>query len=307
MKTLNIYESQLRLKTQDEVFSYLMSNFAQSIKYWDYFVNWNKVTRNLSGLEMDLNLLNYLVGKENIEEEFKNLLRQHPSISRLIPILIACREKEFSILTDYSGGEFTYRDYTFGSRLDITEEVLSDICVFARETGILNIFINRRIKSVPDYVLGIEVGLDSNGRKSRSGKAMEILLERLISPICNKYNFEYQKQANSKKIQQKWGIELQVDRSRRIFDFVINIGKKIVIVETNYYGGGGSKLKATAGEYKSLFEFTEAHGYGFIWITDGLGWKTSQNALHESFDKLDYIFNLKMVINGALEEALLNG
>jgi type II restriction enzyme len=79
------------------------------------------------------------------------------------------------------------------------------------------------------------------------------------------------------------------------------------VLETNYYGGGGSKLKATAGEYRSLFDFAASHGYQFVWVTDGPGWKSARLPLSEAFRELDHILNLKMVLDGALDEVLSHG
>lgn len=305
MKFLGTYKKLDIGNTVDHVFNYLIENLSESIKYWDYFVDWNKVNRNLSGLEMDLNLLNYLVGKENIESEFKLLLREHPSVAKLIPLLIACREKKFSILTSYSKDNFSYRRFSFTSKKKLSEEEVNDAYIFAKESGVLEIFKNRTLKSVPDYVLGVEVGLDSNGRKSRGGKAMENILESFIVSVCSQHGLDYAVQVDSKKINARWKIKIK--ESDRKFDFVINNKGKIVIIETNYYGGGGTKLKATAGEYETLFDYAKTNGYEFIWITDGLGWNTAHVPLRKTFDKLDYIFNLKMVTSGALEEVLING
>lgn len=305
MKYLKTYKTLAIGNTADHVFNYLIETLSESIKYWDYFVDWNKVHKNLSGLEMELNLLNYLIGKEDVESEFKLLLREHPTVINLIPLLIACREKKFSILTGYSKDNFSYQRFSFKSKKKLSQEEINDAFTFAKESGVLEIFKNRTLKSVPDYVLGIEVGLDSNGRKSRGGKAMENILESFIAPVCSERGLDYAVQADSNKINARWKIKIK--ESDRKFDFVINNNGKIVIIETNYYGGGGTKLKATAGEYETLFDYAKVNGYEFIWITDGLGWNTAHVPLRKSFDKLDYIFNLKMVTSGALEEVLNNG
>ena len=161
---------------------------------------------------------------------------------------------------------------------------------FAKETGLLEIFQKKIIKSVPDYVTGIEVGLDSNGRKNRGGTAMENIVESFIEVICSRHKLDYLTQADEKKVDQEWGQVLAIDKSKRKFDFAIRINNsKLLLIETNYYGGTGSKLKATAGEYKSLFEFVQSHGNSFLWITDGLGWTSTKRPLKEAFEKLNYI------------------
>jgi type II restriction enzyme len=48
---------------------------------------------------------------------------------------------------------------------------------------------------------------------------------------------------------ENWGLSVQSDKSERRFDFAIFTGEKLYLIETNFYGGGGSKLKAVAGEF----------------------------------------------------------
>ena len=85
---------------------------------------------------------------------------------------------------------------------------------------------------------------------------------------------------------------------------MINNNGKLILIEVNFYSAGGSKLKATAGEYKELSDMLSTQGLGFIWFTDGKGWNTAKTALQETFEHNDYIFNLDMVKDGVLEEVI---
>lgn len=123
--------------------------------------------------------------------------------------------------------------------------------------------------------------------------------------MCNKHGFKYMKQATSHKIR-KWGVNINVDRSNRKFDFAVYNGKNLYLIEANYYGGGGSKLKSTAGEYKALYDFITKDGHKFIWVTDGKGWVTTKKPLEETFHYIDYLLNLKMLSAGILEEIIVN-
>ena len=149
-------------------------------------------------------------------------------------------------------------------------------------------------------MIGVEAGLDSNGRKNRGGHAMENIVEAFIKSFCQENNLEYLKEANSERIQKEWGYTVPVDKSSRRYDFVVNTGKELLIFETNFYGGGGSKLKSTAGEYRNLYDVLD-NKFKFIWITDGLGWKSTVKPLRETFNHNDYIFNLNMLENGILD------
>jgi type II restriction enzyme len=108
----------------------------------------------------------------------------------------------------------------------------------------------------------------------------------------------------AKKIEDKWGKDVPTDKAKRRFDFVVNTGNELILFEVNFYRGGGSKLKATAGEYIGLEEIFKSSGLKFIWITDGLGWLTASTYLEEAFINNDYIFTLKMIKDGILEEVL---
>ena len=302
MKYSHIFKELLGCDSSEGVFDYFKTTLNSSITYWDYFVNWETVLGNVRDFEIDLNTLNYLIGKEDMEGEFKYLFKRQPSLMRLIPILLACRKNNFKILTDFTGGKFTYEDFTFTAPKTLSDEETDKAYKFVDNTGILNLFRQKAIKNVVDYVIGVEVGLDSNGRKNRGGTTMEKIVEELLKPICSRNELDCMVQATADKVKTEWGITLRVDKSSRRFDFAIRHDNNLCLIETNYYGGGGSKLKATAGEYKTLYDFLSADRHKFIWITDGAGWKSTLKPLEETFTHIDYTLNLNMVCKGVLEK-----
>jgi hypothetical protein len=142
-----------------------------------------------------------------------------------------------------------------------------------------------------------------NGRKNRGGTIMEDIVETFIVELCKKHNFEYLAQARPTEIKSKWGIDVKVDKSERSFDFAVYnpISKKVKLFEVNFYNGGGSKLKAVCGEFKSLYSELKIQNIDFIWVTDGLGWLTAKRPLEETYIHNDYVFNLDMLEKGVLE------
>ena len=276
---------------------YLISNLKETIKSWDYFVNWKKVIKNYHDVETSLNLLNTLIGKENIEEEAKQLLTEYPKIIGVIPALLALREKKIGLLADIKS--FQTKEFNFSKGISV-----DDATLFLKRSGFLDLISDRSIKSIPDYFIGVEVGLDTNGRKNRSGTAMETLIEFFVSDICKRNNWEYIPQATADKIKSKWGKNITVKKSSKRIDFAINTPNKLYLIETNFYGGGGSKLKSTAGEYADIYHQWTNDGHQFIWITDGLGWKSTTRPLRDTFNSTDYILNIDMVQKGVLEELL---
>jgi type II restriction enzyme len=293
----------LDIKTSDEYFNLLVRSFKESITSWDYFVNWAKVFKNVNSIEIELNLLNYLIGKSDdvIEEEFEKLLQDYPKLVKVIPILVALRENKINVLVEYNEKELVYKNYQFNNNDNI-----KGIVEFTKNSGLLELFSQKKLKNLVDYVTGIEVGLDSNGRKNRTGTLMEKIIDFYVALICKKNNLDYIPQATSDKVLSKWNKNLTVDKSSRIIDFAINNGKNIYLVETNFYGGGGSKLKATAGEYITMFNYWKDDGHNFIWITDGFGWTKTLKPLREAHNKIDYILNLQFILNGVLEFIICN-
>ncbi|MFW6220599.1 MAG: DpnII family type II restriction endonuclease [Nanoarchaeota archaeon] len=46
-------------------------------------------------------------------------------------------------------------------------------------------------------------------------------------------------------------------------------------------------------------------GIDLIWITDGLGWKTTKKSLFETFLHNDYLINIELVKKGVLKDIIL--
>ncbi len=301
-----IYLDKIACKNEEEVFSYLINTLKTTITKWDYFVNWTKVLSKVKDIEIELNILNYLVGKDNIETEFRYLLKKHPSIASIIPALVASRESCFKILMSFGYDRFIYEDFSFRKNSNLSDGDIKKATLFARESGFLDLVSSKRIKNIVDYVIGVEVGLDSNARKNRTGKMMEDIVGFFIQDICKRNSFRYLSQATSQKIYSTWGLTLTVDKSSRSIDFAVNTGKNLYLIETNFYGGVGSKLKSTAGEYRTMYDYWKKDGHKFIWITDGLGWKLTHLPLRETFNHIDVLLNLEMVSHGLLETILVD-
>ncbi|MDP2789039.1 MAG: type II restriction endonuclease [bacterium] len=278
-------------------FNNLITTFKNSIKTWDYFVNWKKVFGNSSNLEITLNKLNYLLGKENLKEEFKKLYSSNPDIIKALPVLLAVRENKLEVFDKITkNSEF----FDFSG----TEKDSEKYYEFLEKSGLARLFQKDGVKNLVDYVMGIEVGLDSNGRKNRGGSLMEEIVESFISELCNKNGFEYLSQARATAIKSKWGVDVKVDKSERSFDFAVfnPKNKKVKLFEVNFYNGGGSKLKAVCGEFKSLHTELKEQNIDFIWITDGLGWFTTKRPLEETYNHNEYVFNLNMLEAGILDK-----
>lgn len=282
-------------------FKRFANSFQSSIKAWDYFVNWNKVQNNRADCEIILNKLNYLLGKEDLKKEFIRLFEKEPDIIKVIPLLLAVRENKLEIYNS-ANNKTEYFDFSVMPKYSL--ELANKYYNFIVKTGLVDIFRKDGVKNLVDYVFGIEVGLDSNGRKNRGGNTMEQIVEARIELFCTKNGLKYKSQATASYMLSNWNVKVKVDKSERKFDFAIfnPKNKKIKLIEVNFYNGGGSKLKAVCGEFKSLYKELKAQNIDFIWITDGLGWNTTKKPLEETFNHNDYVISLAMLNDGFLDE-----
>ncbi|MDI6641993.1 MAG: type II restriction endonuclease [Elusimicrobiota bacterium] len=295
--------AEMGILSENAAFEYLMTHLKDTIRTYDFFVAWEKVLGNVSQVEVALNILNSLIGKDDIENKLKELIKSYTEIVPAIPLLIAVRGTTIKVAD--LGGDV---EYSFAKRKSYTAEEVEKIVYFASKCGLLKILSDKSVRNLVDYCIGVEVGLDTNARKNRSGAAMENLTEVYVKAICDKHGYNYICQATIAKIKAEFGRDVPVDKSDRHFDFAISAGKNIYLLEVNYYNGGGSKLKSVAGEFKSLFELVKREpNVGFVWVTDGPGWQTAKRPLLETFNATDYVINIKMIENGLLEEIIVKG
>lgn len=289
--------------TSDERLNLFLKTLSITNRTPEYYVNWDKVERETKQYELELNTLNYLIGKENIYEETLRLFEQQPNLIKAIPSLIASRDKVLDILSIDDNDDMSFERLDF-SKIDT--ERIEDYVVFAENSGLLDFLQNKANRSLVDYVYGVEAGLDSNARKNRSGTTMEGILERHVSKLASELGLEWKAQATAAYIKEKWNIEVPVDKSERRFDVAVYTAKnnKLWLIETNYYGGGGSKLKAVAGEFTELSQFVvqSKDDVEFVWVTDGQGWKTAHLPLSEAFGHIVNVFNLNMLKNNYLHD-----
>lgn len=301
MKYIDKYKS-IGILSENAAFEYLLSTLKDTIRTYNFFVAWEKVFGNVSQIEVSLNILNSLIGKADVESKLKKLIKQYPEIVPVIPFLIAVRGTSIKVAD--MGGDI---EYSFSKKKSYTDEQIDKISCFAEKSGLLKVFADKSVKNLVDYAIGVEVGLDTNARKNRSGTAMENLTEVYVKAICDKHGFKYLAQATVAKIKQEFGKTVSSDKSDRHFDFAIDAESKVYLIEVNYYSGGGSKLKSVAGEFSSLFSLVKNENTGFIWITDGKGWQTAKRPLSETFSNTDYVMNINMIEQGLLEEILAKG
>lgn len=285
-------------------FSTWLSGFRDSIADYGYYIDFEKVHRNVDNIKVELNILNSLIGSKNIEVDFENLMRKYPEVLKCIPLLLAVRANEI-YCQDENGGHLFQFD--FGKYPPNSHAHYERYKYFMRETGLFDLLENHIVNNLVDYATGVETGLDSNGRKNRGGHLMEDLVESFINKAGFVKDKTYFKEMYIHQITAKWGIDLSAisnqGKMEKRFDFVVKTPTMIYGIETNFYGSGGSKLNETARSYKTLaLETDTIDGFTFVWFTDGKGWTSARHNLEETFDVMEHIYNIKDLENCIIDE-----
>lgn len=282
-------------------FNNWISKFKDSVADWTYYVNFPKVYKNVDSIKIELNLLNSLINSKDIENEFRTLVSKYPEVLKVVPILLAKRDSEIKIID-----KGKYKNFDFFNRNYSIDEYVN----FMHKTGLFDLLSTHIISNLIDYVKGVEVGLDSNARKNRTGTAMENIVESFILDAGFIKDVTYFKEMKTSKIRELFGIDLKLEsldesKAEKRFDFVIKTEHKVYAIEVNFYSGGGSKLNETSRSYKMLAqESKEIPNFEFIWFTDGIGWNSAKKNLEETFDVLEHMYNIDDLENGVLSQII---
>ena len=281
-------------------FNKWLENFRSSIASYEYYTNFEKIFKNVNDIKIELNILNSLIGSQNIKEDFENIIEKYPETLKCIPILLAVRTNEIYV-TDVNG-EYVYSFKNRNYPVDQYSE-------FMEKTGLFKLLKEHIVNNLFDYVTGVETGLDSNGRKNRGGHLMEDLVESFIQNSGFEKNKNYFKEMYTSEIEKKWNIDLSAisntGKTEKRFDFVIKTDNQIYVIETNFYASGGSKLNETARSYKTITrEVNTIEGVTFVWFTDGIGWKSARHNLEETFDVLEHIYSINDLENDIIRKII---
>jgi len=281
------------MKNMSEQFNQFLLQFSETNATLDYFTDFKKIIINVNKISIKLNQLNYLIGKENLNEAVNELYQENPKAFEVLDILIAIRKNK-KAKTFNKNGEIVLLDNYFK-----TPESILD---YIEETGLAEVFRNKNVTNLVDYVFGIEVGLDTNARKNRGG----VNMSKAVSLIFDNAGVYYKKEVNNTIFPEIKSLGADVKR----FDFVIKTKIKTYLIETNYYNSGGSKLNETARAYSDVApKINQYDDYEFIWITDGQGWFSAKNKLEEAYNIIPSLYNLITLedfITKIQEEGILN-
>lgn len=256
-----------------------MSQLQKTNQTLDFFCDFDKISTNVSQVEMSLNTLNYLIGKEDLSNAVAEVWVRDPKAFEAMGILIAVREEGNKPVVDCQGNVVMLKSY-FTSASKVVE--------FLKETGLADVFNSRRIKNLVDYVFGIETGLDTNARKNRSGHIME----NTVAGLFKDNHIHFRQEVYSSEFP---ALSVLGSDEKR-FDFYIETSTKKYLIEVNFYSGGGSKLNEVARAYSELSpKINAVDGFEFVWITDGIGWRSARTKLQEAYNVIPSVYNLTTI------------
>lgn len=263
----------------EEQFKEFMSQLVETNAALGFFSDFNKIAANVDAISIKLHQLNYLIGQEDMAAAIKSLWEENPKVFSVLDILIAIRTSEKKKAIDKNGCICLIEDFF---------ETPEGVIEYIEETGLKEVLQNKKISNLVDYVFGVETGLDTNARKNRSGHIME----RRIADLFSAEGIKFRQEVYSTEFEEMKCLGEDLKR----FDFVITTSVKTYLIEVNFYSGGGSKLNEVARSYSELApKINRFPNYEFIWITDGVGWKSARNKLEEAYYAIPGIYNLTTI------------
>lgn len=263
-----------------EQFELFISQLRETNATLDFYCDFPKIARNVADIEISLNTLNYLIGKEDLRTAVQALWDRDKRVFEVMDILIATRKKDNKKYIDNDGSMHSVHSLF---------ETVDGVMKFIKGTGLDKVFKNKEIKDLVDYVFGVETGLDTNARKNRSGE----ITETLVARIFNNAGINYREQVSSNEFP---AISAALGADQKVFDFAITSHGTTYLIEVNFYSGGGSKLNEVARSYTDVApKVNGVPGFEFVWITDGVGWISAKNKLEEAFAAIPNVYNLTSI------------
>lgn len=258
-------------------FEIFMSQLQETNQTLDFFCDFEKIEKNVSDIKLSLCMLNSLIGATDLRSAVETIWNRDKTAFNAMDILIAVRSEGKKVVLN-SLGQCIVLDTLFQS--------IDGVMEYLNNTGLADLFQQKKINDLVDYVFGIETGLDTNARKNRSGHVME----GMVASILRKEGVNFRQEVYSSEWQ---SITKVLGDDEKRFDFVIETPKKIYLIEVNFYSGGGSKLNEVARSYSDIApKINSVDGFEFVWITDGIGWKSAKNKLQEAYGIIPSIYNL---------------
>lgn len=305
MAHLKVYQKVLKTASLEELEEEFYRVLIDTNRSYNFFVDWEKVRSNVDRFNVEINILNSLIGSKNIALDFSKLLKKYPEVIEVIPIIIALREKKVKIVEDFTTKDVNIIEYLFEKRNTFSDGEIRKLTHFCQKTGLFNLLSDKKLQNLRDYILGVEVGMDTHARKNRSGEAMELAITPLLKTFERSIeDFQVVAQKRFRYLKEKLKLAPPDSLLDRKFDFLLIHKEKYFNLEADYFKVTGSKPQEIVDAYLNRQKELHSVGWQFIWITDGEGWRGQKNQLRKSLQEMDYVLNLHFIREGMLEEII---
>lgn len=307
---------------KDELVELFVANLLKTNRSFNFFVDWSNIEA-YKKFDIELNAMSVLIRSKDFDNDFRKLLKKLPSVVATFPLLFALsRQERESIwkgkesllvvndeITDDGSIKENNLEFVFSEdelSKGLTDDLIDRYLFFFKKMGLKHLFLNLAEKSIVDYVIGVLVGLDTNGRKNRSGKAFELACYPIISEICSKYGIKLLEQKKFKVLREQ-GFEISKDVAERKADFILVKDNIVLNIEVNFFNGNGSKPEEIIDSYINRERDLSYDDISFALITDGEKcWgNDTKSQLLKGFRNISYILNYNLAKQGMLEEVIL--
>jgi type II restriction enzyme len=277
---------------RDDYLKYFVDSLIPTNRTYNYYVDWEKIQSNLEKKIAEINILNSLihVNPDERKNKLKDIIYKYPDVVGVIPLIIAVRDSNLLILE--ISDDIYFKEFDFTSNYPIQQKLDSDVVDsvgdlvdFCDKSGIIDLL--GRIKDLYTYLTGVEVGLDSNARKNRSGKIFEQIVELFLKSELKKLGKDYYLKCEDSSI--------KIGKSKRIDFVVYKNHRPLIAIECNFYWWSGGKGIEVAGSYADLQRRFKDKGLEFIWVTDGPGWSGMKSTLISAFEDIDFLLNYRIL------------
>ena len=126
-----------------------LSKFRPSISSYDYYIDFEKVVRNVDEIKVELNILNSLIGSKSIEEDFEKIVTKYPETLQCVPLLLAVRGHEIYAQDEEGAFLYNFKQMNYS---------VEQYKVFMRKTGLFDMIANHLVNNMrwalkPDWTL----------------------------------------------------------------------------------------------------------------------------------------------------------
>ena len=261
----------------------------------DQYTNYERAREYVEEHDAGLSCLQRHISDTSVplRERFLAAFDESKDAVKVFPTLIAasCTKKSIEFADDRLVVR-TYKWYETNKHSD--NEALVDLLESTGALSAIDYNINTLGGSIKAFCHALIIGMDTNARKNRNGKLMEMCCDGTIKACGYTKVFSldeamrtpmtYMAQVSKKRLK-KQGVTVNISDNKKV-DFAVFSKDAIVLMESNFYSGGGSKLDTICREYtayKSIGTSADGRDVRFLWCTDGAGWEKHKPSLAHAY------------------------